>query len=71
MGRGIDLTGTTSMIEVTVFNGTELKGSRRFDRLADSEAFIENVRYAGLRALPLSPIALQGWAEHRRSAPAA
>jgi hypothetical protein len=71
MGRGIDLTGPTSTIEVTVFSGTELKGSRRFDRLADSEAFIENVRYAGLRALPLSPIALQGWVERPSSAHAA
>jgi hypothetical protein len=70
MARGIDLNQTASMIEVTVFNGTELKGSRRFDRQADSEEFIENVRHAGLRALPLSPTALRDWNE-RDSADAA
>ena len=47
---------------VAVFDGTRLLGHRRFADLAQSVEFMEHLRDAGFRTLPLTPGAEWSWA---------
>jgi hypothetical protein len=48
-------------IAFAVFDGTEFVGTRRCDHLDDAEQYLDMLRLAGLRALPLSPAAQEVW----------